>query len=250
MIVALTSVRGAPGVSVTTVLLAAAWPGSVERVVLEADLDGGVTGARYGLGVDPGVGALVSAVRHDVTDERLLDRAGRRVDALAWIVPGPESALTAQRVWGADRAAAQVADALRADAERVWLVDAGRATSRSATAPLVVGADVALVFTRDQPADLLQVPERTAELGDQCPRVGVVVVGRPDYGLDELREFCRVEHLWRVAADPSVVALSQRGWHDHRLRRSPAWRDVVALAADLADLCAQARPAAPGGSSA
>lgn len=237
MIVALGSVRGSPGVSVSSVLLAAAWPGSAERVVLEADLDGGVIGARYGVGVEPGAGALVSALRHEVTDERLLERCGRRVDRGAWLVPGPESAVTALRVWGSDRAAHQVGEALAADDDRIWLIDAGRVSSRSVTAPLITRADLTLLFSRDQPADLLQIPERAAELGGLCPTIGVVVVGAPDYGFDELRSFCGVEHLWRIAAEPDAVALTQRAWSDRRLRRSPLWRDMVALAADLAELC-------------
>ena len=46
----LCSVRGSPGVTSWSLLLAAAWPAEyvVERVVLEADCDGGVLGARYG----------------------------------------------------------------------------------------------------------------------------------------------------------------------------------------------------------
>lgn len=237
MIITLGSVRGAPGVSVTAMLLAAAWPTPLERVVLEADLDGGVMGARYGIGVEPGVGALVSALRHDVADDRALERAGRRVERAAWLVPGPESAVTARRVWGADRAAARVADVLADDTSRVWLVDVGRSSSRSETAPLFAGAELALVLTRDQPADLVQVPERVADLAAVCRRVGVVVVGSPAYRADELRSFCGVTNLWRVAADPGVVALTQHGWNDRRLRRTPVWRDVVGLAADLADLC-------------
>jgi hypothetical protein len=56
MIVTLGSVRGAPGVTSWSLLLAAAWPSmsAPERVVLEADPAGGVLGVRYGLGVDPG----------------------------------------------------------------------------------------------------------------------------------------------------------------------------------------------------
>jgi hypothetical protein len=245
VIVALGSVRGAPGVSVSSVLLAAAWPGNVERVVLEADLDGGVIGARYGVGVEPGAGTLVSALRHDVTDERLLERSGRRVDPGAWLVPGPESAVTALRVWGSDRGAHQVGEALAADGERVWLVDAGRVSSRSVTAPLIARADITLLFSRDQPADLLQMPERAADLGALCAEVGVVVVGAPDYSLDELRSFCGVDHLWRVAAEPDAIALTQRGWGDRRLRRSPLWRNMVELASDVAGLCAA--PTTPAG---
>lgn len=247
MIVTLGSVRGAPGVSVTAVLLAAAWPADTPRAVLEADVDGGVLGARYGLGVDPGAAALVAAARHEVDDpELLVDTAARRVDARAWVVPGPESAFAALRLWSADRAAEQVAAALAADHSRVWLVDAGRVSSRSPTAALVARSDLMLVFTRAEPADLVQVPERVAELGGLARRVGVVVVGSPDYRDDELRRFCDVAHLWRVAAEPQAVALTQRGWADRRLRRSGVWRDAVGLAGDLADTLSAAprRPSA------
>lgn len=242
MIVTLGSVRGAPGVSVTSVLLAAAWPTAAERVVVEADVDGGVIGARYGVGVEPGVGALVAALRHGAVHAHLLEHCARRVAAAAWLLPGPESAAASRRVWGAERAAAQVAEALADEPDRVWIVDAGRVSTRSTTAPLVAGAALTLLLTRDQPADLVQVPERVAELGELCPRVGVVVVGHPDYRIDELRDFFGVAHVWRVAASPDAVALTQRGWDDRRLRRAPVWRDVVALAADVADIADVADP--------
>ena len=126
--------------------------------------------------------------------------------------------------------------------ERVWLVDAGRVSSRSVTATLVARSEITLVLTRDQPADILQVPERVSELAALGPRIGVVVVGRPDYGDDELRQFCGVDHLWRVTADPDAVALTQRGWADRRLRRAPVWRDAVGLA----ELCVLSSRGDPG----
>jgi len=246
MIVTLGSVRGAPGVSVSAMLLAAAWPGDTPRVVLEADVDGGVIGARYGLGVDPGASALVAAARHQLGDpEQLIGEAARRVGDRAWVVPGPESAVAALRLWSADRAATQVAAALAADIERVWIVDAGRVSSRAPVAALVARSDLALVFTRHEPADLVQVPERVADLANLARRVGVVVVGTPDYGLDELREFCGVRHVWQVSAEPNAVALTQRGWADRRLRRAPVWRDLVTVAAELAELIGPVGPAAP-----
>ena len=65
MIVTVGSVRGSPGVTSWSLLLAAAWPAgpAVDRVVLEADPDGGVLGARYGLGVEPGAVSLIAALR-------------------------------------------------------------------------------------------------------------------------------------------------------------------------------------------
>src|SRR5262249_18674232 len=54
VIVTVCAVRGAPGATTWSLLLAGAWPAGlgVQRVVLEADSSGGVLGARYGLGVD------------------------------------------------------------------------------------------------------------------------------------------------------------------------------------------------------
>lgn len=248
MIVTLGSVRGAPGVSVMAMVLAAAWPGDVTRAVLEADVDGGVIGARYGLGVDPGAPALVASARHELDEpDRFLEQVGRRVAERAWVVPGPESPAAAWRLWSADRAPAQVAAALAADEHCVWLVDAGRVTTRTPTAPLVSRSDMALLFTRHEPADLVQVPERVAELSSMARRVGVAIVGEPDYGLDELREFCGVRRVWQIAAQPDAVALTQRGWADRRLRRTPLWRDSVALAGDLADVLDAARSASAVG---
>lgn len=90
MIVALGSVRGSPGVSVWSMLLAAAWPteSDAERVVVEVDIDGGVAGARYGVGVEPGVLGLVTGLRHggDVTEA--LQEVGRKLASGAWLVRG------------------------------------------------------------------------------------------------------------------------------------------------------------------
>ena len=87
MIVALGSIRGAPGVTSWAVLLAAAWPPEfqIERVVLEADPAGGVLGARYGLGVEPGVAAFLASLRRN--DAELLDVEpfARMVDNHVWV---------------------------------------------------------------------------------------------------------------------------------------------------------------------
>ena len=93
MIVALGSIRGAPGVTSWAVLLAAAWPPEfqIERVVLEADPAGGVLGARYGLGVEPGVAAFLASLRRN--DAELLDVEpfARMVDNHVWVMPEPET---------------------------------------------------------------------------------------------------------------------------------------------------------------
>ena len=126
MIITVSSVRGSPGVTSWSLLLAAAWPPEygVDRVVLEADVDGDVLGARYGFGVDPGVVSLIAALRR--TDTRQVDLAehGRRAGDGVWVVPGPETSEQADRVWHGSAEA--VAEYLAGD-HRVWIVDVGRA---------------------------------------------------------------------------------------------------------------------------
>jgi MinD-like ATPase involved in chromosome partitioning or flagellar assembly len=99
MIVAFGSIRGAPGVTSWSLLVGAAWPrlSPVEPVVLEADPAGGVLGARYGLGVDPGVVSLIAGLRR--SDHVDIDAHSRLVDGGLFVVPGPESGEQARAVW-------------------------------------------------------------------------------------------------------------------------------------------------------
>lgn len=235
MIVALGSVRGAPGVSAWSMLLAAAWPEScdVERIVLEVDVDGGVAGARYGVGVEPGAQVFVTDLRHVGDPSVPLQTAGRLLGEGAWLVPGPESAEAARRLWSADRAAPTVASSLGRDPKRVWLCDVGRITPASSTAPFLAASSVMLLFCRDQPADLVQVPSRVAALRQVAGEVGVVVVGSPPYERGELSTFFGCRQVWTVPAADDLVEISRQVWTNKRVRRSPLWRAAVGLAADV-----------------
>lgn len=235
MIVAMGSVRGAPGVSVWSMLLAAAWPDDshLERVVLEADLDGGVAGARYGVGVDPGTHVLVADLRHAGDPSTALHTAGRCVGDGAWLVPGPESSEAARRLWSADRAATTVASSLSIDDGRAWLCDVGRATVGSPVMPFISEAGLMLLFSRDEPADLVQVPPRVAALQGATTEVAVVIVGSPAYDRGELSRFFGCRRVWVVPAADDVVELSRQAWTNRRVRRSPIWRAAVSLADDV-----------------
>jgi len=218
-------------------LLAAGWPvdNALGRVVLEADVAGGVAGARYAVGVQPGAQALVARVRQAGDPSDALETAGRRLADGAWLVPGPETGEAALRLWSADRAAGAVAAVLAVDRQRVWLCDLGRVTPGSPTAPLVREASLALLFCRDQPADVVQIPARVAALREITAEVAVVVVGNPTYRASELAEFFGVRQAWVVPAAPDVVELSGQVWTSRAARRSPVWRAAVSLAAAVAE---------------
>lgn len=235
MIITLGSVRGAPGVSAWSMLLAAAWPetSDVDRVVLEADVDGGVAGARYGVGVEPGADVLVADLRHVGDPSLPLQTAGRALGDHAWLVPGPESAEASRRLWSADRAAPAVAASLSRDGDRVWLCDVGRVIPSSPTAPFLAASSLMLLFCRDHPADLVQVPSRVELLRQLAVEVGVVVVGSPSYDRGELSTFFGCRQVWVVPAADELVELSRQVWTNRRSRRSPVWRAAVSLAADI-----------------
>ena len=235
MIVALGSVRGAPGVSAWSMLLAAAWPtdNDLERVVLEADPDGGVAGARYAVGVEPGAEVLVSDLRHVGDPSVPLASAGRRLGDGAWLVPGPESAEVAWRLWSAERAAAAVASSLATDHERVWFCDVGRVSARAPTLPFVTESSLTVLFCRDEPADLVQMPTRVQLLREQAADVGVVVVGAPAYERGELSSFFGCRQVWIVPDDKDLIEISRQVWSNRRVRRSPVWQAALAVAADV-----------------
>lgn len=235
MIVAMGSVRGAPGVSSWSMLLAAAWPNDsgFERVVLEADVDGGVAGARYGVGVEPGAQVLVADLRHVGDPSVPLQTAGRRLDDGAWLVPGPESSESARRLWSADRAATSVASSLNVDDGRIWFCDVGRVIPTSPTMPFVSEAAVTILFCGDQPADLVQIPSRVEVLRGSTAEVAVVVVGSPPYDRGELSEFFGCRRVWVVPAADDVVDISREVWTNRRARRSAVWRAALSLADDV-----------------
>jgi hypothetical protein len=238
MIVTLTSVRGAPGVTSWALLLAAAWPQAfdVERVVLEADLDGGVLGARYGLGVEPGTAGLLAAVRrHGVDADLDLTAFARHMAAGVWVVPEPESAEQCAVVWTSAATVDSVCAFAAAD-ERVWLVDAGRVRGTGVSSPFVARSAVTVVLCRDSQEDLVQIPARVAALQRLGTSVGVMVVGKPPYHRDELVQFFGTGLLWQVDASKDVVEIAGAVLGENRrARRTLTWRSALDVAADIAD---------------
>ena len=238
MIVTLTSVRGGPGVTSWALLLASAWPQAfdVERVVLEADLDGGVLGARYGLGVEPGTAGLLAAVRrHGVEGALDLAAFARPMAGGVWVVPEPESAEQCAVVW-ASAATADAVCAVAADDERVWIVDAGRARSLGVASPFVSRSALTIVLCRDAQEDLVQVPARVAALQRLGASVGVMVVGKPPYQRDELVQFFGTGLLWQVEASKDLVDVAGAVLGDNRrARRTLTWRSALEVAAGMAD---------------
>ena len=236
MIVAFTSVHGAPGVTTQTLLNAAAWPADLgtDRVVLEADPDGGVLGARYELGVDPGVVSLVSATRR-VDGPLAVDEHGRCVAPGLWVVPGPENAEQATAVWSAG---AETVAARCAIDEHVWLVDCGRLRGHLANVAFFRHAAQIVVVSGCRREDIVPLPAAvdrlTALSRSGAAGVAAVFVGRLDYRPHEMAEFLGADVLGVVAADDDALTLAASAAAGGRGRRSLLWRSALETAAELA----------------
>jgi MinD-like ATPase involved in chromosome partitioning or flagellar assembly len=136
VIIALGSIRGAPGVTSWAVLLAAAWPSAhdVTRVVVEADPAGGVLGARFQIGVEPGLPQFLAGLRRSENPTPDIARCARLVSDQVWVIPAPETGERTRAVLGSvtDDTARQLATD-----QRVWFIDAGRLDETNPSLALV-----------------------------------------------------------------------------------------------------------------
>ena len=185
MHVVFSSVSGSPGTTSWAMLSAAAWPADygVERVVLEAARDGGVLGARYQLGVEPGVSTLAAVVRRHVPGDPLpVAEFARQVGPGLWVVPQPESAEAAATIWSSVSA---VASAIAAD-PRVWVVDAGRLGPGGFGMAFAAQSSLAVVVSGVGEESLVQLPARVQSLQRAGALVAVLVVGKLRHSVQEL----------------------------------------------------------------
>ncbi len=233
MLVALSSIHGSPGVTSWALLLAAAWPLEIdrERIVLEADPDGGVLGARYGMGVDPGVAQLVASVRSG--DSPNVAGAGRQIVESVWLVPGPEAADTADQFWS--NHAEQIASVLQADG-RVWFADLGRLRPGSAVSSLADAAALNVLVSRCDVASLVQLPSRVAAIRRPGVALAVLLVGRPNHAEGELRAFLGCDRVWVVPDPEDLPGLTARLIAGGVTRRHLAWRSAISISGEISDL--------------
>jgi len=231
-VVVLGSIIGAPGVSRLAIGLAAGWPDPHERqrVVIEADADGGRLGAELGVGVEPGLMELAMAARSSgLTAGGLVDRGAARVGDW-WIIPAPAS--SEQAASALTHAAGVLASTIAADRSgRVWIVDAGRLSARSPSLAFARVADHVLLVARGTFPELALVGHRVDALRSAGCAVAVVVVEPTSWSADEIADF--------VGADVAAVLPFVRS-RDHRpaAMSTTPWRSWWRRVADLATLLA------------
>ncbi len=235
MIVTVGSIRGAPGATSWALLIGAAWPSEFEqhRVVLEADPAGGVIGARYGLGVDPGVVKFVTGMRRNGSSSIAFEGSSRVIDEHLSVMPGPESGEQSRSVW-AD-SAAEVAQRLRVD-DGAWIVDIGRSDESNPCVAFAEASSLAVLVVGPRSEDLVQLPARVDSFRRGGVRVGVLVSGRCPFGASDVQDFASANAAWIV--DPRSELIDEVGLllGGRRARRSWLWRQALEVAAAVAQL--------------
>lgn len=233
-IVAIVSLRGAPGVSTTAMMLASTF---ADGVVVEADLDGGVLATRYGLGREPGL-TTFAADPHAGGGWRVHAQDAGGVPVLV----GPDAPAAAVSLW--HTAGERLTQTLVA-ANGTAVVDGGRLRRPG---PLVAAADLCVVVVRPVAEQLVALTHalpalRAAVRGP----VGVVLAGAGPYRPDDIDGALDLDVVGVLPDDPGTADALQRGSASGaRIGRSRLGRAVAGLADDIHDRLARpAEVAAP-----
>ena len=203
-VVAISSIKGAPGVTTLSCLVAASWPAGRDVVLVEGDPSGGDIAARFRLSTKRGWSSFGAASR------RL-----QGVEAIASHVQqlpgGLEVMVGTKPIDPADHGetVTSLLTSASSHADGPWdvVVDIGRLLpgERGAEAWLERSAAVAIVLRRDA-ASVFHVRDRATGLLSRCPgRVGLVVVGPGPFTSREIGEFAGIPVMADVPDDPDAA---------------------------------------------
>jgi len=210
VLIAVGSVKGSPGVSTFCLALAARWPGTGRRVLVECDPAGGDLAARYGVPLSPGLLSLAAPPRGAAA------AAGAGLESVWWhtqVLPGGLSVLVAPPGGEQTRAAlatltgrgAHPLVQAAADPGSVVIVDAGRLDAGSAALGLVRAADQLLLLSRATGSDLAHLAARLEEVQDWSERLGLLLVG-DGYPDSEVTRELSLSVMARIPSDPVEAA--------------------------------------------
>jgi MinD-like ATPase involved in chromosome partitioning or flagellar assembly len=244
-LVGVLSLKGAPGVTTFSCLLAATWPEEGSLVVVEADPAGGDLAGRFGLSSALGWSSLSSAVR----------RSGRATPMAPHLqyLPGGLPVLVSGSSGDQADLTCEAADVVeRESADGLAVVDLGRRTADGGTQEDWLGrCDISILVVSGDAAAALHARARSARLTEATGgRLGVVVIGSGARDSTEVGGFTGIPALGDVPFDPQSAAVaSGASGAGRRLERSALLAAVRRVADRLADRATAELPvpAAPSG---
>ncbi|MCH7229961.1 hypothetical protein L0U85_03675 [Glycomyces sp. L485] len=253
MLAVVARLAGAPGVTLTCLGLAAAWPGEDRPTVVELDPLGGDVAARWRVRAEPGLSdvAAVIASEPQAGPEALAEGVQRL------LVAGTQVPVVCSAAGGA--AARRALEFFSLPGSKVLsppegtvIADVGRLDLDSPCWPVTASADAVVIVVEGTLASIAHLRARQGLLEDLAglgPRIGIVVVER-EYTADEVNEvFLAAGFEPRVigAAGPLDVVGPEIGVGRRARRAWSVWRAVAVSVRDFAAEGPLALTAAPHG---
>ncbi len=230
-LVAVGSSRGAPGATTLAMALAASWPSDRKLLIWEADADGGVLAARYGLGDQPGVATLAATARQGrLSRDQLWDHT-QALPGGTPVVVGAESAEQATVVLG--DVGKQLAEWFARHGSLDVIADVGRLSPRSPAVAIAEHADITLMTVRPHLEELRPAAHRLAALAAAGATVAWVLIGSGPYSADDVKEAFKIEVAGSIPSDTRAADIISSGGSARTLRRSLLIRSARTLAEDL-----------------
>jgi MinD-like ATPase involved in chromosome partitioning or flagellar assembly len=235
MLLCLASVKGSPGVTTAALGLAARWPASWRRVLVEADPAGGDLAARYGLLLTPGLVSLAAAARRSTDPDLVWDHAQELPGGLP-LVAGPtrsdqaHAALAA--VCGADGHAG-VLGGFTGREDVVAIVDCGRLDPDSPIPQVIEAADQLLLVARPRADELAHLAARAEQIAAGAAHTRLLLMGS-GYPAAEVAREVGLAVLASVPNDPRTAAALAGHAASRPRARSPLARVAARIAAELA----------------
>lgn len=228
------SLRGAPGVTTTALLLAGTF---TDAVVVEADLDGGVLAVRYSLGREPGLTTFAASGGDAGSSWRTHAQDAGGIPVLV----GPDAPSAAASLW--TTAGERITDQLIA-ADGVAVIDAGRLR---ALTPVVARSDVLAVLVSPVAEQLVALTHRLATLQQSIRgAVGVVLAGNGPYGAADLESSLDIPVLGDLPDDRNTAEALRVGTGPRaRPARSRLARAVTELGAQMSAVIAEPSEVVP-----
>lgn len=226
------SQKGSPGVSAAALAVAATLqPGSDRRkLLLEADLSGGVLAVRYRLPPEPGLVTLAAAARAGLEPDELWRHVVELPGGLPAVVgaEGPDQVHSALAAAGAELG--------RHLAERRDLdviCDLGRLVPGSPALDLASQATAVLMVARPTAEQLQPAARRLLALRPQIRNLGWLLVGDKPHGPAEVEETFGFPVVGVLADDRRTIESIEAGAVTRRVRRQPFVRSAATVADTL-----------------
>ncbi len=239
------SAKGSPGATSLAAGLSLAWQTANNRpaLLLEADSDGGILAARFGLATTPSLIELAGKARHELSLQSIQSNCqplAKQVQCL--IAPG--CGYTTSRLLSS--LAERLANGFKQFHDVDAIVDIGRIRANSPTVKFVEHCDLAVIVARPEFEQLVPLVHLARCLKDRKPKPTLVCIGDRPYPPTEIAKSAGLNLLGVMAYDARVSHVLAAGHpENNRQRRLLLWRTLGELAARIHNHAAPQNPVKP-----